>query len=374
VQIIFLLLFAKFGLAFGGQKADAGSAAPAQGSIETPAAPAAPRTLETPAAPGIVGTPATSASQAEEPGTRRSFLGISPNAIHERLEQSILKQTVRLDNFFGSSDPENRQKTGYLLRWRNSLRVDQKGDLQLGSAVRMDLSLSRISNRLHLSITGENEPDPLAPRLPEDPGNPGFDRTFPGTTRVVNTELRYDLLRNPTTDLFMGAGVKILLPPEAFVRGRFQHIHNIDDLSLIRFAETLFLKTPDGLGETTEFSVERALNPKMLLRWANSGTLSQEFDGLEWGSELSLTKVLNLKSAVTVMGGIYSNTSQDDWVHSYKISTRYRRNFLTDWLYCELEPEVSWTRSTENAFETIFAINLRLEVVFQGKEQKIELK
>ena len=302
---------------------------------------------------------------------RGDFLGTSSTIIHGRLEQSILKQALRLDNFFGRQDPESQHSTRYLLRWRNSLRVDQNGDLQLGSAVRMDLELSRINKRLHFSLAGENEPDSLAPRLPEDPGNPGFDRTSPGSTHVINTELRYDLIRDPLTDAFLGAGVKITLQPDAFVRARFQHDHYIDDLSLLRFVETLFLKTPYGLGETTEFSLERPLNQKTVLRFSNSGTVSQEFRGLEWGSELSLVRVLTMLNALTVTGGMYGNTSLDDWVHSYRIGTRYRRNCWMDWLYCELEPEVSWTRRSDGDFTAISAINFRLEIVFQGKEQKV---
>ena len=43
---------------------------------------------------------------------------------HAELERNILEQVIRLDNFFGNVKIENRQKAGYQLRWRNSLRVE----------------------------------------------------------------------------------------------------------------------------------------------------------------------------------------------------------------------------------------------------------
>jgi len=287
---------------------------------------------------------------------------------HDYLERGILQQVVGLDDFFGKANSQQALHTAYLLRWRNSLRLQQGGGLNFGSTLRANVELSRINERLQLSISGEDKPDPFAPSLPEDPGSPGFDRTF-RTARFVNTELRYQLIRSPGTDFFLGAGVNLVLPPDVFARARYQRTQQVSDLFLVRFAETFFVKTPDGVGETTEFSLERSLDPKTVLRLANSATLSQEIGALEWGSELSLLHELSTRSAVTLTGGVYGNTSFDDWVSNYRILLRYRRNFLRSWLFYELEPQVAWPRSADGSFPVNYAFTLRLEVVFQGAEQ-----
>jgi len=297
-----------------------------------------------------------------------TVVGTAFDESHAVLERNILEQVLRLDNFFGNVKTENLQKTQYQLRWRNSLRMEQSGKTRFGTNVRANVKLSRINERLRFVLSGENEPEPFSSSLPQDPGNSGFDRSSP-TTRVVNTELRYDLVRTPSLDIFLGAGVLFVIPPEAFVRSRLQYIYRISDVSLLRCGETLFVKKFEGLGETTEIDLERLLNRKTLLRWANTGTFSYEIKGMEWGTELSLIRELSPRSGITLTGGVYGKSSTDDAVENYRILARYRRNFLRSWLFYELEPEISWPRSVNGSFPTSLALTFRLEVVLQGKEK-----
>jgi len=317
-------------------------------------------------APAIATIPASPTINAppEPPPEEQSLV----DETHEDIQRNILEQVIRLDNFFGNVTTESHQKTEYQLRWRNSLRVDQDGRIGVGTTLRANFRLSKINERLKLVISGENEPEPLSPSLPEDPGNPGFERNAQQLS-IVNAELRYGLLHTSALDLFLGAGALFIIPPEAFVRGRFQYTHKIDDVSLLRFSETPFVKNFLVLGETTEISLERLLNPKTLLRWANLGTISDEFTGLEWGTELSLIQTLSPRSGITVTGGVYGNTSINDWVTNYRVLARYRRNFLRSWLFYELEPEISWPRRADGSFQSHVAFSFRLEVLFQGKEK-----
>ncbi len=292
-------------------------------------------------------------------------MGKSMEASHDKLERDIMGQVIRFDDFFGNVKTEELRKTRYLLRWRNSFRVAEDGSIKPGMTLRANVVLSRVSDRLRLAITGEDDTEQASPSIPEDPGTPGFDRTT-RNAHLVNTELRYALIKETDLDLFLGAGFRVAIPPEGFVRSRFQYTHKIADLVQFRFGETLFLKNTSGFGETTEIDLERLLDRDTLMRWANAGTLSEEFSGTEWGTELSMIRQLSPRSAITVAAGIYGNTSASAMVGSYKVYTRYRRNFLRSWLFYELEPEVSWPRNTAGQYLATFAITGRLEVVFEG--------
>lgn len=318
--------------------------------------------------------PAITPAQSTEPAPgdtnsseKPTAMGKAMDVTHESIERNILNQAVRLDKFFGNAKSEHQQNTNYELRWRNSLRVEKGGDLEFGTTAMANIVLSRINERLRLIIAGGDEPEPVAPRLPEDPGNPGFDRTFQAA-RLVNTEVRYGLVKTPSTDVFLGAGVRLALPLEVFARSRIQYTYTISDVSLVRFVETPFIKSIDGLGQTTEVDLEQSLTPKTLLRWANLGTISHEIKGVEWGTELSLLRELSSVSAISATGGVYGNTSIGDWVSNYRILTRYRQNFLRSWLFYEIEPELSWPRSANGHFPTNFSITFRLEVLFQGTD------
>jgi hypothetical protein len=284
--------------------------------------------------------------------------------VHDTLEEDILHLTIRLDDFFGNLKAESKP-TGYRLSWSNSIRDEIGGGLKFGSALRANVVLSKISDRLRLSLSGENKPEPLAASIPEDPGNPGFNRTAQ-TTKIVNAELRYELFRTQSTDIFLGAGFRLVIPLEAFVRNRYQYAYHINDISLVRVEETFFMNSASGVGETTEVSLERSLGQHTLLRWANTGTVSQEFKGLEWGTDLSLTHELSSRNAITIAGGIFGNTGLDDEISNYRILARYRQNFFRSWLFYELVPEISWPRGGDGAFSTKYAITFLVEVVLQG--------
>jgi hypothetical protein len=292
-------------------------------------------------------------------------LGKTMDETHARIERGILKQTVRFDNFFGSVKPERLLNTRYDIRLRNSLRVEHGGELTSGTSIRANITLSKISERLRLFIAGEDEPGLATQSLPEDPGNPGFDRTSPAA-HFANTELRYELIRKPDMNLFLGAGVRFVLPIEVFARSRLQYTRKLGNISLMRVTETFFVKNTDFIGETTEFSLERLFGETTLLRWSNAGTASEEIEGLEWGSELSLSRQLSPKSAITLTGGVYGNTISSSQVENYLILARYRRNFLRSWLFYELEPQVSWPRSPDGSHPATLAFTFRIEIGFQA--------
>lgn len=284
---------------------------------------------------------------------------------HAMLERNILRQIVRFDNYFGSVKPEVLSQTKYDIRWRNSITFEHGKNLNIGTSFRANFALSRISQRLHLFISGEDEPGLSTQSLPEDPGNPGFDRTTP-TAHFANTELRYELIQHPRLNIFLGVGVRIALPFEVFARSRLEYFHNLGEISIMRVAETFFVKNTDVLGETTEFSLERLFGKTTLLRWASAGTASEKIEGVEWGSELSLFRELSPRSAITLTGGVYGNSTLSPIAQNYQILARYRRNFLRTWLFYELEPKVSWPINPDRSRPPVFAVTFRLEVGFQG--------
>ena len=284
---------------------------------------------------------------------------------HAMLERNILKRTVQFDNYFGSVKPEHLRQTSYAVRWRNSVRAEHGKDLNLGSTFLAHFALSKVSERLHIFIAGEDEPGLATQSLPQDPGNPGFDRTTP-VAHFVNTELRYELVHKPAFDIFLGAGVQVRFPPQVFGRSRLEYFRNLGDITLMRVAETFFVKSDDVLGETSEFSLEHLFGETTLLRWASAATASKKIDGLEWGSELTLFQQMSPKSAISLTGGMYGNTTSSDVIQNFQILARYRRNFLRDWLFYELEPQASWPRNPDGAHPIVLAFTFRIEVVFKG--------
>ena len=296
---------------------------------------------------------------------KASGVVVAMDKSHARFEQSILDRVIRFDNFFGSTRGEDARYPDHLIRWVNSLRMEKGGHFKYRTSARASFVLPRISNRLHLAISGQTENEPFSAKFPEDPGNPGFDGTLE-KIRLANSELRYSVIRRPSIDMFLGAGIRLKLPVEPFARSRVQYSHRLTGVTLVRFAETVFWKDSEGFGETSEIELSRQFGPKTLLRWANAGTVTEESAGLEWATELSLLRELSPWSAITFLGGLSGHTRPTLLVDIYRISTLYRRNFLRTWLFFELEPEVSFPRDPLGGYPSTYAFTFRIGVVFYG--------
>jgi len=328
---------------------------------EKPAEQPAPTAEPAPAPPPTSAVPVPTDTSLEP---KESKIEKTLDKTHASIQQGILKQVVRFDDFFGNTQTENQRETKYEIRLRNAIQVGNGGDFQYGPSIRANVVLSKINERLRLSFSGEDEPVPVTPTLPDDPGSPGFDRTA-AKTRFVNTELRYGI-QSPSLDWFLGAGVQLVIPPQVFARSRFRYTYNLSDSSLVLFGETFFVKTPDGPGATTEVALERLLGQKTLLRWDSTGTTIFGLQGIEWGSELSLIHELSSLSAITLMGGVYGNSSFDGVINVCRLLTRYRQNFMRSWLFYELEPEIFWPRRADGSFSTNFSFIFRIDVVLKG--------
>jgi len=293
-------------------------------------------------------------------------IGETADKAHEELSQEILERAIWLDDFFGKAGSDKQQRANYFLRWRNGVRWEQNGGLSYATDLRLVLSLPKIDERLRLVISGENEPEQPNPSLPQDPGNPGFDRTLQQRTGVVNTELRYSLLQTPATNFFLGTGIGFVFPPYLFARSRLQYTHSFSDTLRARLAETFFVKTGVGPGETSEATLEKTLDPKTVLNWTTVATVSRDTAPLEWGTELSLLHIFSKRTAITLTEGVYGNVGLDDWIRSYRVLFNFRRNFLRSWLFYELEPQVAWTLSADGKFPINYIFTGRIEVTFDG--------
>lgn len=282
---------------------------------------------------------------------------------HSLVEMNLFDSAVWFDDFFGDKRIMVSEWPESYLRWMTDLRWDEEERFSARSRIRASLRLPRVKKRWRLEFSGETRGDPNA-LTQEDPGNPGLD--VGSRIRTGSTELIYDILRTPRSTLDAGAGVRVKIPPDAFVRTRFQHARPIGFDTLGRFTATVFWSARDGFGETNQVDLERPLAPPTLLRWSNSMSITEKDNGWTWGTELSLLHKLSPKSAVTFAGGV-AGSDRPAWIaQRYRVLVRYRRNVLRKWLYLEGEPEISWPRKEDGGRKPVWGATLRVEILFAG--------
>lgn len=282
---------------------------------------------------------------------------------HSWIERDLFETVVWFDHFFGDERMEVTERPESFLRWMNDLRWDEEEHFSFRSTIRASLRLPRLRKRWKLVISGETRGDPNAV-TPEDPGNPGLD--VGSRVRTGSTELVYDIVRTPRSTLDVGAGVRVKIPPDAFVRTRFQHARLIAFKTLGRFTGTAFWDARDGLGESNQVDLERWLALPTLLRWSNSLEITEKSNGWTWGTDLSLLHKLSSKSAITFAGGV-SGSTRPAWIaQNYRVLARYRRNVLRSWLFLEGEPDIHWPRKEDGSRKPVWGATLRAEILFTG--------
>ena len=160
------------------------------------------------------------------------------------------------------------------------------------------------------------------------------------------------------------------IPPNAFVRTRYQHARPVGFSTLGRFTVTAYWDALDGPGESNQLDFERWLAPPTLLQWSNSFTIEEKNknSGWAWGTQLSLLHKLSPTSAITFSGGA-SGSTRPAWIaQNYQILARYRRNVWRKWLFLEGEPAIHWPRKEDGSRMPVWGATLRVEIVFTGSE------
>jgi hypothetical protein len=307
------------------------------------------------------------------PSTTDNTIGAAPSATdnswvdqaHSGIERGLFATVVWFDRFFGDERVVLAERPESILRWKSELRWDEEEDYSFRSSVRASLRLPRLKDRWRLVFTSESRGDPNA-IIPEDPGNPGLDPR--SQVRTSSTSLIYDIFRTPRSVLDAGVGVKVTIPPNAFVRTRYQHARPVGFSTLGRFTATAYWDARDGFGESNQLDFERWLALPTLLQWSNSFTIEEKNkdNGWAWGTQLSLLQKFSLKSAITFAAGVSGSTLPAWIAQDYRVSVRYRRNVWRKWLFLEAEPDIHWPRKEDGSRKPVWGATLRAEVVFAG--------
>jgi len=284
---------------------------------------------------------------------------------HSWVGRGLFDAVVWFDQFFGDERVVLAERPEAYLRWKTELRWDEVEHTSFRSSVRASLRLPRMKKRWRLVFTSESQGDPNAV-IPEDPGNPGLDPA--SQVRTSSTALIYDIFRTQRSVLDAGVGVRVKIPPDAFVRTRFQYARPLAVDILGRLTVTAYWDAQDGPGESNQVDLERWFAPLTLLRWSNSFTIEEQnkINGWAWGTDLSLLHTFSPKSAITFSGGA-SGSTQPAWIaQDYRVLVRYRRNVWREWLFLEGEPDIHWPRQEDGSRKPVWGATLRAEILFSG--------
>lgn len=273
---------------------------------------------------------------------------------HDRVIRSADELANWADNFFGNprSDLESHATSRLRLRPQYEWDEEDGSDWKLRATGR--LTLPQVNQRLSLvffSDDGDSQEEFYNPALASD-GNSTLG-------------LQYQVQQEKHSRMDLIAAVKSGLKGKVATRYRYRR--PFWERNRFLFSEELFWIGGDGFGTLTRMDIDRKLSDTQLLRWANKAEYSEESNGVEWNSRLAWIKRLNDKSAVRVFSFIRGETDPD-LLKSRGFGFAYRREFIRDWLYWEVEPRYAWRKQkTYRERDEVASVKLRIEVLFSSE-------
>lgn len=284
---------------------------------------------------------------------------------HRFVEMCLFSAADWCDRLLGTDALPVAEPTTASVWWKNDFRYDGLQHYTFRTAFRASVRLPRLANRWHLVIAGENQGDPTA-AIPVDPGTPGAN--VASTVRAASAGLVYDLFRTERTFFNIGAGVQVKNPPDGYARVRFQFAQPLGSVTVGRFTTTGAYHAREGAGVSNQLDFERRLSPRTTMLWANSATLSEESNGWEWGSELSVLHALSGTRSTSFGGSVRGDTRPSAEVRNYRVYAGYRMSVLRPWLFCELVPDLNWPLRDDGSRDLVWGATFRFEVFFLGKD------
>jgi hypothetical protein len=243
-------------------------------------------------------------------------------------------------------------------------RWDDRDGFETRLRLRARMALPAMQDRLRLVFGRVDDREGV-----EDSSEQG-GATLPSSFRNVEDDawllgLGYSKQSGLENGFDFGAGIRIRTPVDPYTKGTYRHNFIFGDATALRARQTVFWRDSRGAGETTEIDLDHLVAPHLLLRWANTATLADDVERLEWTSALVTFHSLSERRAIAYTGFMTGVVNTDVPVRDYGFEVRYRQRVLRKWLFLEARSSLTWPRETlEEDREINPGVSLGFEMYF----------
>ncbi len=281
---------------------------------------------------------------------------------HSYLSQRLCEPAAWFDGFFG--DPRSFEETpvGTFVRVRNALQWDETEGFSYGLRVRANVSLPRVSERVRLLVTRDED---VSGDFRDGPtADDSDDRTRLGLRFIASERARSQLDFDGTVRV-SGTGLNPRL------RGRYRYVRGLSANTLGRATQTLFWEREDGFGTTSRLDWEWLPDRDRLVRLTGQGTVSEESDGVDWRTSVTAFRQISPRTAIRTEVGAFGYTSPNFEAEELFVAFRYRQQFLRRWLFYELQPERAWPLDPETGRRrSDWRFTFTVEVQFENERSR----
>lgn len=220
---------------------------------------------------------------------------------------------------------------------------DRRDDFDTKVRLRARYAFPNLKNRLRLTL-GRGDEQALVEGRPSSGQNPS-----PSSFRTVEDDawllgLGYSKRSGLQNGFDFGAGVRLNSGLDPYLKATYTHHLVFRGDTMLRFRETPFWRDSRGFGAATQVSLDHLATDRLMFRWNNIGTVAEDTEALEWGSDVSLYQSLGSRRAISYTALLRGETGADVALQNYGFETRFRRSLARKWLFLELSASVTWPR------------------------------
>lgn len=276
------------------------------------------------------------------------------DASHDRVVRTADDLANWADDFFGNPQSDLESAAASRIRLRPEFSWDEQDDTDWKLRASGRLRLPKVNERLSL-VFFSNEDD-----IDQGFYDPALASAGEST---VGLQLNIQEEKHSRVDIIAGAKSG----PKGKLATRYRYQAPFWERNRARFSEELFWIGGDGFGVLTRLDLDHKWKPDTLIRWANKAEYSEESNGVEWNSRLAWIRKIDEKSAVRAFGFIRGDTDPD-LLKSRGFGAAYRRNFMREWLYWEIEPRYAWRKNKPHKErDGVASIRFRIEILFSSE-------
>lgn len=278
--------------------------------------------------------------------------------------KSICGSVAWFDGFFG--DRRYDQQSGDTFgRIGLSTFWDERDGFDTKFRLRARIALPQLEERASLLIGRGSDQELIEER-------PNVQDTVPGNFNSVDDDsfligLGYRRGQGLKRGFDFSVGAKVRLPPEPYVKAAYRRAWELSDSTLFRIRPLVYWRYDEGLGSTLHLDLDHLLSKTRMVRWSNSGNISQdpEVDGVRWLSYLSLYRALSNRRALSYHLLAGGETNGEVRLQNYGFEVRYRQRVLREWLFIEFLSSLTWPREfLYEERESNFGVGIGFEMYF----------
>ncbi len=172
--------------------------------------------------------------------------------------------------------------------------------------------------------------------------------------------LRFEKSEESLWHFSSDAGAQLQFPLDYFIRARGSYSIPLD-IWRLKIAETVFWFRTIGLGETTQFDLERKLSEPVLFRATSTATCFEAPQNCDLRQDLALFHTLNERTALLYQASIIGVSEPDPQETAYVLLMKYRYRLHKEWVFFEVIPQLNFPRTDD--FRLNASLLFRLEML-----------